>query len=132
MDKKEDKHPFNLSEMEEWMEKFFLDPHTSYMDQFTFRIDLFETETEIIVEALLIGCVPKDVTVSLKDNKVIIKAQKKELPTENSGQPCIRKVELPFPVIDKKVGAAFSNGILEIFIAKNEAGPGCNRYITIP
>jgi spore coat protein M/HSP20 family protein len=132
MNKKEDLHSFNISEMEKWMENFFLDPLTSYLDQLTFRIDLFETENEIIIEALLIGCDQKDVTVSLKENKVFIKAVKRELPLGKSGQPCMRKVELPFKVINKKVTAAFSNGILEIFITKNEAGPGCNRNITIP
>ncbi|MBT2689631.1 Hsp20/alpha crystallin family protein [Bacillus sp. ISL-47] len=132
MNKKDDLHRFNLSEMEKWMENFFLDPLTSYMDQLTFRIDLYDTENEIIVEALLTGCVPKDVTVSLKENKVIIKAVKKELPLGKNGQPCMRKVELPFKVINKRVRAAFSNGILEIFIAKNEPGSGCDRNIMIP
>lgn len=132
MNKKENQHSFNISEMEKWMENFFLDPLTSYLDQITFRIDLYDTETEIIVEALLTGCLPKDVTVSLQENKVIIKAVKKELPSVKCGQPCVRTVELPFPVIDKKVRASLSNGILEVFIAKNETGPGCNRNIAIP
>ncbi|WP_232233712.1 hypothetical protein [Bacillus sp. J33] len=59
MNKKENQHSFNISEMEKWMENFFLDPLTSYLDQITFRIDLYDTETEIIVEALLTGCLPK-------------------------------------------------------------------------
>lgn len=132
MNKKENQHSFNISEMEKWMENFFLDPLTSYLDQITFRIDLYDTETAIIMEALLTGCLPKDVTVSLQENKVIIKAVKKELPSVKCGQPCVRTVELPFSVIDKKVRASLSNGILEVFIAKNETGPGCNRNIAIP
>lgn len=132
MNQKEDQHSFILTEMEKWMENFFLDPLTSYMDQQTFRIDLYETETEIIVEALLTGCAPKDVTVSLEENHVIIKAVKKELPCEKNGQRCERKVELPFSVVNREVKAVLSNGILEIFITKTEAGPGCDRHIAFP
>jgi spore coat protein M/HSP20 family protein len=43
----------------------------------------------------------------------------------------MRKVKLPFSVVNKMVSAEFANEILEIFINKNEAGPGCNREIII-
>lgn len=132
MNKKEDFHPFNLDELEKWMEDYYLDPLSSYLDQITFRIDLYDTEAEIIVEALLTGCVSKDVTVSLKENTVIIKAVKiDETDPIHCGQPCMRKVKLPFSVIKNRVSANFSNEILEIFINKNEAGPGCDRDISI-
>ncbi|MCM3091672.1 MULTISPECIES: Hsp20/alpha crystallin family protein [unclassified Cytobacillus] len=132
MNKKEELHPFNLAELEKWMEDFYLDPLSSYLDQITFRIDLYDTEAQIIVEALLTGCASKDVTVSLKEDSVIIKAAK-IYDTEVSlrCQPCMRKVKLPFSVINKKVSADFANEVLEIFINKNEAGPGCNRDIII-
>lgn len=132
MNKKEELHPFNLAELEKWMEDFYLDPLSSYLDQITFRIDLYDTEAQIIVEALLTGCASKDVTVSLKEDSVIIKVAK-IYDTEVSlrCQPCMRKVKLPFSVINKKVSADFANEVLEIFINKNEAGPGCNRDIII-
>jgi HSP20 family molecular chaperone IbpA len=132
LNKKEEFHPFNLDELEKWMEDFYLDPLSSYLDQITFRIDLYDTEAQIIVEALLTGCASKDVTVSLKEDSVIIKAAKID-DTEASRrcQPCMRKVKLPFSVVNKKVSADFANEILEIFINKNEAGPGCNRDINI-
>lgn len=114
------------------MEDYYLDPLSSYLDQITFRIDLYDTETEIIVEALLTGCVSKDVTVSLKENTVIIKAVKiDETDPIRCGQPCMRKVRLPFSVINRKVNADFSNEILEICINKHEAGPGSDREINI-
>ncbi|MCM3706757.1 MULTISPECIES: Hsp20/alpha crystallin family protein [Cytobacillus] len=132
MNKKEDFHPFNLSELEKWMEDYYLDPLSSYLDQITFRIDLYDTETQIIVEALLTGCASKDVTVSLYDDTVIIKAAKiDETKAVRRGQPCMRKVKLPFSVINKMVRADFANEILEIFINKYEAGPGFNREIII-
>ncbi|KON88622.1 hypothetical protein AF332_18635 [Sporosarcina globispora] len=132
MNKKGDFHPFNLDELEKWMENYFLDPHSSYLDQITFRIDLYETEDNIIIEALLTGCTPQDVTVSLKDNDVIIKAVKKDdSASVPCSQPCMRTVILPFPVIHNNVSAAFSNEILEIYINKNMTGPGCNRDIII-
>ncbi|EWG09167.1 Hsp20/alpha crystallin family protein [Cytobacillus firmus] len=127
MNKKEDFHPFNLDVLEKWMEDYYLDPLSSYLDQITFRIDLYDTEAQIIVEALLTGCASKDVTVSLKEDSVIIKAAK----IDDTQEPCMRKVKLPFSVVDKKVSADFANEILEIFINKNEAGPGSNREIII-
>ncbi|WP_282171420.1 Hsp20/alpha crystallin family protein [Cytobacillus firmus] len=132
MNKKEDFHPFNLSELEKWMEDYYLDPLSSYLDQITFRIDLYDTEAQIIVEALLTGCASKDVTVSLKEDSVIIKAAKiDDTEAIRRGHPCMRKVKLPFSVVNKMVSAEFANEILEIFINKNEAGPGCNREIII-
>ncbi|WP_404359062.1 Hsp20 family protein [Cytobacillus firmus] len=133
MNKKEDFHPFNLDELEKWMEDYYLDPLSSYLDQLTFRIDLYDTEAQIIVEALLTGCASKDVTVFLKEDSVIITAAKLNdtEAIQRVHHPCMRKVKLPFSVVNKKVRADFANEILEIFINKNEAGPGCNREIII-
>ena len=36
-----------LKIIDKWLETFFLDPLTSYLDETTFRIDLFETADEL-------------------------------------------------------------------------------------
>lgn len=132
MSKKEDEQSSNPNEMEKWMEKFFLDPFTSYLDQIMFRVDLYETENELIVEALLQDYQHSNIIIYLKGNQLIITALKNEqsLPSIQSSRT--RKVDFPFLVIQKEVNAQFSNGILEIFISKTKKGYGKNRMITLP
>ncbi|WP_240056521.1 Hsp20/alpha crystallin family protein [Bacillus mesophilum] len=115
----------DMSEVEKWMEQFFLDPLTSYMDQLTFRIDLYETHTHIIVEALLPDVDPEDIDIVLEDYNMTIAAKKK------NKESCSRKIELPFRVADKRVHAHFANGILEVWIDKYRSGNGKKRYIII-
>lgn len=118
-----------LSEVEKWMENFFLDPMTSFIDQITFRIDLFETENNIIVEAYMPDCKKENVSVFLQADHIIIKALK-----ENQGkqEPCKRKIALPFNVTDKHVKAQMENMILEVWIYKDIKGNGKNRFVIIP
>ncbi len=115
----------DMSEVEKWMEQFFLDPLTSYMDQLTFRIDLYETHTHIIVEALLPDAEREDIDIVLEDHNITIAAKKK------NKDSCSRTIELPFRVADKRVHAQFANGILEVWIDKNLSGNGKKRYIII-
>ena len=44
---------FESDEMEKWLTQYFLDPLTDYLDENVFRIDLFDSESSFIVEALL-------------------------------------------------------------------------------
>lgn len=115
----------DLSQVEKWMEQFFLDPQTSFMDQVTFRIDLYETNTHIIVEALLPNIDTKHISVLLDGKVLTISALQKNADT------CTRNVELPFRVADKRVHASFANGILEVWICKDQKGNGKKRYIII-
>ncbi len=115
----------DLSQVEKWMEQFFLDPQTSFMDQLTFRIDLYETNTHIIVEALLPDVDLKHISIMIDACVMTISVIKKN--TES----CSRKVEMPFPLVDKRVHAVFANGILEVWIDKNRSGNGKKRYIII-
>ncbi|MBU8878325.1 Hsp20 family protein [Bacillus sp. FJAT-29790] len=131
MSKNEDANNDHLTDMEKWMESFFLDPLTSYLDQMMFRIDLYETENEIIVEALLTDFYPADITIYLKEDQLIIKALKKVHLTDESPFK-IRKVDFPFLIIQKEVKALFENGILEILISKNKKGIGKNRSVSLP
>lgn len=123
---------FDLLEMEKWLENYFLDPLTSYLDQTQFRIDLYETEKNWIIEALLNDYEPSEITVFAEDQKLIIKAVKTPLLSEKTALKRVRTICLPFTIIDCKVTAAFRTGILEVMISKTEKGLGKNRFITLP
>ncbi|PLR78570.1 heat-shock protein Hsp20 [Bacillus sp. V3-13] len=121
--------PLDLRSLEKWLEQYFLDPLTNYLDETAFRIDMFETEQEIIIEALLAEFPSSQVTVFLEDKSIIISAV-----DTNSATPQLRRrtVTFPFSVVHKHVHATFAQGILEIFLSKTKAGPGQNRFVTLP
>ena len=126
MNKKDDK-PLDISVVEEWLENFFLDPLTSYQDETIFRIDLFETAEEYIVEALLPQTQKSNITVKLDHENIIIDVatdHKKEIVKQ-------RKISFPFSIIHHDVNATFESGILEITINKGKIYNGKNRVISI-
>jgi HSP20 family molecular chaperone IbpA len=110
--------------MEKWLEHFFLDPLTSYLDQSAFRIDIFETETEYIVEALLTDYTAAMLSVELNGRELVIKAVK-DMETVS------REVDFPFLLTEKQVTSRFSCGILEVNISKTEKGSGRDRKVPI-
>ncbi len=63
MNTKKDDDFIDFDQMEMWLENYFLDPLTSYLDQTQFRIDLYETEKEWIVEAILTEFNSSEITV---------------------------------------------------------------------
>ncbi|SFA88883.1 MULTISPECIES: Hsp20/alpha crystallin family protein [unclassified Bacillus (in: firmicutes)] len=118
--------------MEKWLENFFLDPLTTYLDHSQFRIDLFETDTHLIVEALLSDYHSSEVSVYIEKQKLIITAAKLSLTSYKKSQVRNRTVEFPFLIITKKVEAAFREGVLEVSISKKELGLGKDCFITLP
>lgn len=126
VNEKDDK-PLNLEAIDKWLENFFLDPLTSYLDETAFRIDLFETADEFIVEALLTDYTAEEVSVYLKEDKMMIQAGMQQLKQKNI--PKLRIIPFPFSVIHHYVKAHFDGGILEVFISKTSACKGKNRVI---
>ncbi|NRG30072.1 hypothetical protein HRF69_23610, partial [Bacillus circulans] len=63
-----------LSLMDEWLKNHFLDPLTSVLDETEFRIDVYETDKEFIVEALLTNCQKSSIYLSVNKNVLTIKA----------------------------------------------------------
>lgn len=125
----ENDEPYDMEEMEKWLQHFFLDPLTSYYDQTQFRIDLFETENEWIVEALLHDSCSSDITVYVECQNIMITAK---MNSDKSSRKYIRSIEFPFQINQQKITASFQNGILEIFISKKEQVHRKNRFITLP
>lgn len=135
MNDNNDGHSSNNEDLiEKWFENYFLDPLTSYYDQTQFRIDLYETDKEWIVEALLTDHESSDITVYVDEKKLLITGKSNSLPSsiDQDQQICSRTIEFPFPVNSYKINAAFHNGILEIFISKSDKEYKKNRFIPLP
>jgi spore coat protein M/HSP20 family protein len=129
MKPKKDEHYVDYDQVEMWLKNYFLDPLTSYFDQTQFRIDLYETEKEWIVEAILSDFESSEITVFIEDKRLIISALKHSSP---KNQKRSRVIDFPFQIHKQKVTAVFTNGILEVQISKTEMESGKSRYITLP
>jgi HSP20 family protein len=92
-------------------------------------LDISETDQEIVAKAELPGIDPKDVAVTLRDNVLTIKGEKKFEDEEKKdnyhriersyGSFC-RSVTLPSKVAEDNVKAKYDNGVLTITMAKTE------------
>jgi len=92
-------------------------------------LDLSETKNSYIVNAEIPGIDPKDVEISLVDNVLTIKGEKKqEKQEENENYHLIersygsftRSFRLPVQVQSDKVKATYKNGVLKITLPKTE------------
>ncbi|MBB6447384.1 Hsp20/alpha crystallin family protein [Bacillus benzoevorans] len=116
-----------VDDIERWLENYFLDPLTSYLDEAAFRIDLFETAEEYIIEALLPAYRLQDIEIILETNNISIRVSKGS--SEHNRKQ--RNIPFPFPVIEHEVTAAFHDEVLEVFIAKNKLCAGIIRKVLI-
>lgn len=90
-------------------------------------IDVSETEKELTVEAELPGVDEKDIDVTLTDNLLTIKGEKKQEKddkkkdyhlTERSYGSFSRSMTLPFDADPAMIKAAFKDGVLTITLPK--------------
>jgi HSP20 family molecular chaperone IbpA len=125
MNSKKNEKPFQTDLWEKWLESFFLDPFTAILDQTQFRVELYDTQTEVIIEALLPQYLSSQIDIYLDVSSVIIKAKSSSNPTKE------RMITFPFRINSLKVEASFSNGILEIFISKIHQVKQMNRNIPL-
>lgn len=130
MKSKKNIQPIDFDLVEKWLENYCLDPLTTQDDLTQFRIDLYETDQEWIVEALLNEYNSSEIKVFIEDSKLVITAVKSSI--HSNQQKKVRTIEFPFEVIHQKISANYINGILEVLISKNEKGSGKNCYITLP
>lgn len=91
------------------------------------RLDVRETDKEIVVAAELPGMDEKDFSVTLTGDVLTIAGEKKQEHEEmNGGRQYVerrygsfsRSIRLPFEASDQDVSADFSKGVLTIRIAK--------------
>jgi HSP20 family protein len=97
------------------------------------EMDLAETKDALVVKAEVPGIEPKDIQLSLKDQVLTIKGEKKQekeekdehyYRMERSYGSFSRSIRLPSPVDEAKVSATFKNGLLTVTLPKTPAAKG--------
>jgi HSP20 family molecular chaperone IbpA len=125
MNSKKNEKPFHTDLWEKWLESFFLDPFTSILDQTQFRVELYDSDTEVIIEATLPQHLSSRIDVYLDVSNVVIKVNSLSKHTKE------RTISFPFTINSQKVEATFSNEILEIVISKIHQVNQMNRNIPL-
>ena len=91
------------------------------------RMDIYETDGEVVAEVELPGVDPKNIEVEVKDNVLKVEAkaeEKKEVKErgyyrkEMGARYFKRQVSLPTEVIGEKAEAEYKEGVLKITIPK--------------
>jgi HSP20 family protein len=112
-----------------FFDNFGLDLAPASLPGFTPRVDVRETKDAVEVTAELPGMEEKDIEVSLNDNELILRGEKKSELDETSGGvhriersygTFYRRIPIPREVEDDKVDATFKNGVLHVKLPKAE------------
>jgi HSP20 family protein len=121
-------------EIDQLFDDFFTAPLTGIgasraMQEFNPVLELSETEGEYVMAAELPGLDEKDVEVSIDENVLTIRGEKKREEkkegkgyrySERSYGSFMRSVQLPSGTDSEHVTADFNNGVLEIHVPKSE------------
>jgi HSP20 family protein len=92
-------------------------------------LDLYEEKDQIVVKAELPGMTKDDIQVSVADNILTIRGEKKKEEVDDNKDyyhaervygAFARTVALPAEINPDKIHAAFKNGVLEIHLPKTE------------
>ena len=116
---------------EEWPEEWFERPRWGRMLSMirTPRMDIYETDGEVVAEVELPGVDPKNIEVEVKDNvlKVEVKAEEKKEVKEKGyyrkemgARYFKRQVSLPTDVIGEKAEAEYTDGVLKVTVPKTK------------
>jgi len=92
-------------------------------------IDVEETDKNILIKADLPGLDKKDITISLEDNILSIKGEKKEEKVEKSKTylrserfcgSFVRDIPIHAEIDTEKIDAKYNNGVLELSLPKKD------------
>jgi HSP20 family protein len=92
-------------------------------------LDVAETNNDIVVKAEIPGMDPKDIDISLSNDILTIKGEKKQEKEEKeenyhlierSYGKFVRSVRLPGEVKSAKINASYKDGVLNITLPKSE------------
>jgi HSP20 family molecular chaperone IbpA len=110
-EKKEEKL-LELDGVEEWMTQFVIDP---FFDGNTdgIKMDLFETESSYIIEAIVPGYKRDDVIIEVVTDGIHIRLTRESIETR-------RFINLPFSLCKRRITATHVHDILEIVIHKKQ------------
>ena len=104
------------------------------------RIDVKETDKEILIAAELPGTNEKDISLTLQNGVLTIQGEKKvEYDEEKENYHVMersygsfpRSLRLPDTVDEDKVEARFENGVLKVSLPKRAEALGAQRRIDI-
>ena len=93
------------------------------------KIDMYEEGNEVVVKADLPGMTKEDITVTLKDNILVLSGDKKKeekverkdyLRVERSHGGFTRTIHLPDGIDSEHINATYKEGVLEIRMTKTD------------
>jgi HSP20 family protein len=125
------------NEVDRLLDRMWDGDDVATMGEWTPRVDLTESPDALMARVEIPGIDPKDVQVTLENEILTVKGEKREeidekkerfLRTERSYGAFIRTMKLPMAVDGARVVATFKNGLLEIVMPK---APGA-KGMTIP
>lgn len=105
----------------------YQDEHFSSDAEGQLTIDVYQTDNDIVIKSTIAGVKPEDLDVSINNDMVTIKGERKNEEVVNAEnyyyQECYwghfsRSVVLPVDIIADKAEAALKNGILTIRLPK--------------
>lgn len=109
---------------------FSLSPYSTLLggtEAFVPRMDVEETDTDITLTAELAGMDEKDVEITVHEDVLTIKGEKKSAREEKEGAGCLtersygsfsRSIALPAEVDQENIDAAFKKGVLTVTLPK--------------
>jgi HSP20 family protein len=123
--------PSLRDEMDKMFEEFFEKVRfpSTREHSWTPSLDIYETKTEVIVAVDIPGMDPKEVAVSILEDSLTIKGERKREPdlkdedlyrSEREFGTFQRLIQLPAEVMADKAKATYSNGVLRIVVPKTE------------
>jgi HSP20 family protein len=108
-------------------------PQLPALGEWAPALDVSETKDGITVRAEVPGMDPKDIELSLQEQVLTVKGEKKQekeekdehyYRAERSYGAFARAIRLPAPVDSSKVTATFKNGVLTVALPKAPAAKG--------
>ena len=123
------------SEMDRVLDRFFEPKWEEYaaLGEWAPSLDLSESKEAFVVKAEVPGMEPRDIQVSLQENLLTIKGEKKQEKEEKDERyhrvernygAFARSVRLPVAVDGSKVDARFKNGLLTVTLPKMPGAKG--------
>ncbi len=102
----------------------------TFLEDEAMALDMYETDSEVVVEAPVPGVKPEEIDVQVTGNVLTIKGERKEekekkeasyIYREQSYGSFCRSVTLPTEVDVDKAQAEFEHGVLTLTLPKSEA-----------
>ena len=122
-------------EMDRLVDRFF-EPRLeefSVLGGWAPKVDVSETKDALVVKVETAGVDPKDIQISLQEQLLTIKGEKRHEKEDKDEQyhrversygAFTRSIRLPVAVDAERVGAGFKNGLLTITLPKTPAAKG--------